>query len=88
MALNLHISVSDQSDLAQVVQRLAAAEHISTDEAATQLLTEAAKLHRNRTPAEEMLGAFSSPEDLALMDEVMKVVHARREADLPKDFGF
>jgi hypothetical protein len=40
-----------------------------------------------RTPAEEMIGAFSSPEDVALIDEVMQSVHDLRETDRLRDFG-
>ena len=65
---------------------MAATERITPEQAVTRILTDAAKFQGKKTPAEEMLGAFSSPDDLALMDEVMEVVHARRLADVPRDF--
>jgi hypothetical protein len=88
MAFDPQLSIPEQSRLDHVLRQIVATEQITPEEAATRLMTEGAKLHDGKkTPAEEMLGAFSSPEDVALMDEVMEIVHARRLADGPRDFG-
>jgi len=45
------------------------------------LIIAGAHLHGKKTPAEEMLGAFSSDEDSAITDEAMKHVQAIRKTD-------
>jgi hypothetical protein len=86
MAFDLHITVPENSPAAHVVQQIAAAEHISPEQAATRLLTEAAKLHGKKTPAQELIGAFSSPEDRALMDDAMGFAKKMREIDAQRNF--
>lgn len=85
MAFDLHLTLPEDSPVAQAVRRVAASEHISHEAAAEQLISQGAELRVKRTPAQEMLGAFGSPEEVALLDEVMEIVHARRAADLPRD---
>ena len=89
MAFDLHLSIPENTPRWKAVQQVAAEQHITPEQAAERIFDEAtrAKLLGKKTPAQEMLGAFSSPEDVALMDEVMEIVHARRAADVPRDFG-
>jgi chromosomal replication initiation ATPase DnaA len=87
MAFDLHITIPDPSETLQVVQQLAAMEHITPDQAATQLLIEGAKRQSRKTPALEMLGAFSSDEDSAITDEAMEHVQAMRGNTHLRDFG-
>jgi len=89
MAFEIHISVPDQSQVVTVLRQLAAAEHITTEQAAARLLIEGARHHGKKTPAQELIGAFSSEEDAAAIDEAMAVVHAHRaNFDRVRDFGF
>jgi hypothetical protein len=87
MAFDLHITISESSPAGQAVQRVANAEHITPEQAVTRILTEAAKLQDQKTPAEMMLGAFSSDEDSAITDEAMKHVRAMRQTNALRDFG-
>jgi hypothetical protein len=87
MPFDLHISIPDGSPAAHVVQQLAEAEQITPEQAAEQLLTEAARLHGKKTPAQEMWGAFSSPEDVAMLDEIVAKAYMLRLADRPREFG-
>ncbi|HWD38027.1 MAG TPA: hypothetical protein VG944_04210 [Fimbriimonas sp.] len=81
MSFELHLSIEEDSPEARTIQLVAKTEHISNEQAAGRLLAEAVKYRSDKTPAEGMLGAFSSEEDVALMGEVMEIVHARRAAD-------
>jgi hypothetical protein len=56
MPFDLHISIPDQSHAVQIVQQLAAAEHITPEQAATQLLIEGANHHGMKTPVEDLTG--------------------------------
>jgi hypothetical protein len=89
MPFDIHISIPDKSHAVAVVQQLAAAEHITTEQAAAQLLIEGARHHGKKTPAQKLIGSFSSDEDAAAIDEAMAVVHAHRaDFDRVRDFGF
>lgn len=87
MPFDLHFSIPDNSQEAQVIQRVATNGHITREQAARQLLAEGAKLHGKKTPAQEMWGAFSSPEDAAMLDDIVTEAYALRLADQPRDFG-
>lgn len=88
MAFDLHITIPDNSPAAQVVQRVVASEHITPEQAVTRILTEAARQQGKKTPAEELIGAFSSPEDAAIIDAAMEHVRELRKTDQLRDFGF
>lgn len=50
---------------------------------------EAIQAQTHLTPAEEMIGAFSSPEDAAIIDAAMEFVRAsRKNYDVIRDFDF
>jgi hypothetical protein len=49
-------------------------------------LQEAAKVHLERSPAEQLMGAFSSSEDRQLIDEAMDFAKRNREIDLKRNF--
>ncbi|HEY3781862.1 MAG TPA: hypothetical protein VGL56_12320 [Fimbriimonadaceae bacterium] len=89
MPFDLHIILADNSREVQVIQQVAKAEHITPEQAASRLLMEGAKLHGDKTPGREMLGAFSSPEDTAILDKAMESIRAHRDDfDTMRDFGF
>ena len=76
MSLELTITIPDNSPLEHSVLATAKAEHISHEEALLRLASE--KTSRATPAARRIIGLFSSPEDAALMDEVMEIVHQER----------
>jgi hypothetical protein len=87
MGFELHITLPEDSKEAQAIHQVALAEHVTPEQAAKILLAEGAKLRGAKTPAEEFIGAFSSPEDAALLDEIVAEAYAMRRASEPRDFG-
>ena len=65
------------ADVARIVleERVAANPHLDMEAATTQ------------SPAEMLLGLFSSPADAALMDEVARLVYEGRAAGSTRDLG-
>lgn len=86
MHFDLHITIADDSPEAHVVEAIISRDHVSAEEAIRRALRQLGA--EERTPAEKMLGAFSSDEDSAVMDEAMKHVRALRETDRLRDLGF
>ena len=75
---------ADHSPEAQVVERVMQVEHLGPAEAVRYILRNAAA---DETPAQRMIGLFSSDEDAAVMDEVMEVVAASRETQTTRKIG-
>jgi hypothetical protein len=84
MTYDIRLHIDQNTPEGRVIEQVIQAQHLSPEEAVRNVLRQRA----NKTPAEAMLGAFSSQEDAALMDEVMELADARRRADQPRDFGF
>ncbi len=80
---NLHIA--DGSPEGQVVEAIISRDHVSPEEAVRRALRQLAL--PGRSPAEQMWGAFSSPEDSAMLDEIVAEAYERRLADQPRDLG-
>jgi hypothetical protein len=87
MAFDLHITIREDSREAQVILQVANDEHITRDEAAERLLFEGVRSHGKPTPSQEMWGALSGDQDVALLDEIVSEAYALRIADQPRDFG-
>ena len=87
MSFDLHISIPEDSPIGQVVQHMVSTEHLTPVQAVTRMLTEAATQPIKKSPALEMLGAFSSDDDSAITDEAMKHVHEMRTSTRLRDFG-
>jgi len=87
MAFDLHISLPEHSQTVQVIQRISATDHISPEQVAQQLLVEATRQYRAKSPGEELIGLLSTDEDVAILDAAMGVARERRELDGPRDFG-
>ncbi len=73
----------------QVIQ-YAQEEQITPAEAIERLIqaglnAQAQSVNSTKTPGEEMIGAFSSPEDVAIMNEAMQYVREMRAYDRPRD---
>ena len=74
-------------ELEQGVKRFAQELHVSHDEAVLRLIETGLqhvpapeKTGQGKNPAEELIGLFSSPEDCALMDEVVAIAYEGRKA--------
>ncbi len=80
---NLHIA--DDSPEGRVLEAIVNRDQITPEEAIRRVLREMDV--SAVTPAEQMWGAFSSPEDAAVLDQAMKVASERRQYDEPRDLG-
>ena len=74
-------------ELEQGVKRFAQELHVSHDEAVLRLIETGlqhvpalVKTGQGKNPAEELIGLFSTPEDCALMDEVVAIAYEGRRA--------
>ncbi|HWD40219.1 MAG TPA: hypothetical protein VG944_15330 [Fimbriimonas sp.] len=85
MAVDLHLSIPEDSAAAKVVMRMAESEHISADQAAVQLLSEAAKLRGQKSPGEQMWGAFPDEEDEKMLDDIVAEAYVLRLSDQVRD---
>jgi len=85
-AFDLHITIPDNSPAGQAVQRIVSTEHLTPEQAVTRMLTEAARRHGKKTPAEELIGAFSSLEDAAMIDDTMESARRLRAIDAQRHF--
>lgn len=86
MSYELHISIPENSPVGQIVQRMISAEQMTPEQALTSILTEAVKQRGKKTPAQELIGAFSSPEDVVMIDEGMEAVRRLRAIDAQRRF--
>lgn len=80
---NLHID--DNSPEGQNLRAIMSRDQVSPEEAIRRALRHPGVA--KKTPAQELIGLFSSDEDAKLMDEVMELARARRKLDGPRDFG-
>lgn len=86
----LTLNIEANTPEAHSIEALAAREHIAPEDAAVKLLNSSplARTSKATPAARRILGVFSSPEDAALMDEVIDIIHADRErqkAESPRD---
>ena len=77
------------SNLEQDVQRFASRQHISRDEAVIKLIETGLDLVKAKpgSAIEQGMGMFGSPEDSALLDEVVTIAYSerRRQTKSPDD---
>ena len=91
MAFEFRITIPENSPEEAFVLQVAAAEHITPEQAGHRLFIEALKAHLtpNQTPAQKLLGAFSSDEDSEAIDRAIQVVRDRRpDHDAIRDLSF
>jgi len=86
MTIDLHICLESESPEGKIIETIASRDNVSPEAAVMHLLRE--MVNRKDTPAEQMWGAFSSPEDAALIEDVAREAYERRLLDQPRDFGF
>ena len=82
------------ANLEQGVQRFAEQQHVSHDEAVLMLIEtglksipKSAPAEADKNPAQELIGLFSSPEDSAVMDEVVAIAYEGRKAAAARDIA-
>lgn len=85
MTFDIHIHIDDQSQEALNLETIINRDGVSPEEAVRRILRNVTI--SSNSPGEEMIGAFSSPEDIALMDEVMKSVQELRASAQLREFG-
>ena len=66
------------SNLEQDVRQFASRQHISRDEAVIKLIETGLHVTKPKSPIEQGLGLFGSPEDAALLDEVVSMAYKER----------
>ena len=70
--MEITLKIADDSALGRNIERISEAEQLSREEAALRLLEEKPAKTGASAEARKIIGAFSSPEDVALMDEAMQ----------------
>jgi len=87
MAFDLHITIPDNSVEANVLEAMVNRDHVTPEEVVRRALRQ--MVVPELTPAQELIGAFSSPEDAAVLDQAMASVREHRaDYDRVRDFGF
>jgi hypothetical protein len=84
MAFDFHFTIQEDSPEGRVVAVVISRDRVTPEEAVRSVLRGVAV--GSTTPAEKMLGAFSSDEDSAILDEAMEHVRAVHNADRLRDF--
>lgn len=87
MDFDIHLHIPENSQQGQIIQALAADQQITPQEAAQRVFNEGLKLHVGGSPASRMIGLFSSPEDLAVMEEVDKLIAENRQSHTSREIG-
>ncbi len=77
------LHLDDDSPEGRAVRTIVAREGVTPEEAVRVALREA---ECPRTPAEEMWGLFSSPEDLAIFEEAMAMTRDPRHIGTEREF--
>ena len=84
MVFDIHVHIDSQSLEGHVLESIVNRENVSPEEAILTGLRHPALAQR--TPAEDMIGAFSRPEDAAAIDDAMQYVRELRATDQLRDF--
>ena len=82
------MSLDIPSSIERDIQRFAQAEHITHDEAVLRLIETGltVKSPTSKTVFEQGLGLFGSPEDSALLDEVVSIAYEERRRPTKSQF--
>ena len=83
MTFDLHIHIDDQSPESSALEFIMNRDQVSPEEAVRKVLRE----EGGPSPAQEMIGALSDPESVAILDEVITEAYRLRGIDRPRDFG-
>ncbi len=87
MPFDILLHIKDDSERGHAIQEMADAQHVTPEQIVEQIIeagiyAKQAQLFRQptngKTPAEMLIGLFSTPEDSALMDEVTDIAYEGR----------
>ena len=95
MPFDIILHITEDSPRGHIIQQMATAQKITLEQAIDQIidagiltqLQEVSSHSRAKTPAEMLLGLFSSAEDSALMDEVDEIAYEGRRTGTTRDIG-
>ena len=88
MSYQITLNIAEDSEAGRLIESVAARERLSREEAALQLIEGARQPRAAHPDAYKIIGAFSSPEDVALMDETLELImeeRQRRNGAPPRD---
>lgn len=85
MTFDLHVQIEDHSPEALVLESIINRDHVSAEEAVRRALRHPAL--SAKSPSEAMIGAFSSPDDSSLLDDIVREAYEHRRTDQPRDLG-
>ena len=88
MSYQITLNIAEDSEANRLIERVAAREQLSREEAALQLIEGARQPRAANPDAYKIIGMFSSPEDIAIVDEAMELImeeRQRRNSALPND---
>lgn len=80
-----HLTIDEDSPEGRSLRFIMLRDGVDASEAVRRILRGPSAAQK--TPAEEMLGIFSSAEDSAAMDAAMELVNERRKLDEPRDLA-
>jgi hypothetical protein len=78
------LQIDENTPEGRALKAIVRRDHVTPEEAVRKALRTLAR----PTPAEEMIGAFSSPEDAALLDEAMEIARQARKIDEERLYKF
>lgn len=85
MSFDIVLHIAEDSPRGRAIQQMATAQKITPEQAIDQIIDagiltqpEMSSHSRGKTPAEMLLGLFSTSEDSALMDEVEEIAYEGR----------
>lgn len=79
MSYQITLNIVENSEEGRLIENVAAREQLSLEEAALKLIKSAEKPRGASPEAYKIIGAFSSPEDVVIMDEAMELIMEERE---------
>ena len=77
MTFDFHMHIDSQSPEGHVVESIISRDHVSPEEAVLRILREKGRPN----PEQEMIGALSDPESIAILDEVVAEAYRMRGQD-------
>lgn len=79
---------AEENQNGQIVRHMAARKHETPKQLLDRITdVDLRGVDRIRTSVEEMIGAFSSPDDSAIIDDAMRSVREYRKTDRLREFG-
>jgi hypothetical protein len=95
MPIDVLIRITKDSQRGRAIQKMADQQDATPEQIIERMIDEGVRTHaklsqeegNGKTPAEMLMGLFSSPENTALMDEVTAMAYEGRNASTTRDIG-